>query len=113
MLAVAVLFADTGSLVLASAETTAVSVSVVFLPFGSTVSVSVALPPLAIVPKAQITVPVEPAGGVVHEPVLGVALTKRLPVGTASVSETPVALVGPKFWIVMVNVASLDCATGF
>jgi hypothetical protein len=73
MTAVAELFAKTGSAV--SADAAAVSEIVAFLITGSIVSVTLAVALLASVPKEQLTVPVESAGGVVQLAWLVVLLT--------------------------------------
>ena len=73
--AVAVLFAATGSVVEESTVAEAVSETKSFFTVGTTVSVIVAAVPLASEPSEQIIVPVAPTGGLEHEPWLVVALT--------------------------------------
>jgi hypothetical protein len=77
-----------------------VAVSVIVLPEEAltlTTRVILKVVPLAMVPTVQVTVPVPPTGGAVQLPVLGVTLTKVVPVGVASVTLTACAVSGPLF----------------
>jgi hypothetical protein len=88
VVAVAVLLAVLGSF------SVAVMVAVlVIVPatVGVTTSVTVIVPPLAIPPRLQVTVPLT----WLQVPWLGVADTKVTPAGRVSVRVTPVALLGP------------------
>ena len=99
---VALLFAETGSVVLLSTETVAVLERVAFLIVGTTVMVTVADPPMVRLPSEQLTVPVEPTGGAVQLPWLALKLTNPLPDGSVSVSEPAVAF-GPRFCTLIVR----------
>src|SRR5262245_41779344 len=65
-----------------------------------TVNVSVALAPLASVPTFQTTVPPAPTAGALEAD--GDALTNVVPCGTASLTTTPLAVLGPRFFTTMV-----------
>ena len=80
-----------------------VAVSVIVLPDDAltlTTRVILKVTPLAMVPTVQVTVPVPPTGGAVQLPVFGVTLTKVVPVGVTSVTETACAVSGPLFFAV-------------
>lgn len=106
--AVAVLFVDTGSVVVAAT----VAVFVIVLPAGSdeaarTTSENVADAALTSVAAVQEMLPVPPAAGVVHVnvgPAVCVSDTNVVPAGTASVTVTPAASEGPPFAAVIVYV---------
>jgi hypothetical protein len=72
-----------------------------------TTSVMVALPPLANVPMAQVTVVVP-----LHDPCEGVAETKLFPAGSASVMVTPLAASGPPFTMLIVYVTFAPAGKG-
>ena len=65
---------------------------------GTTLIETLALPPFAIVPRSQVTVP----DACAQVPCEGVAETKVTPAGSVSVSCVDVALDGPAFWVVSV-----------
>jgi hypothetical protein len=72
-----------------------------------TLMVIVAVCPLVIVPRVQVTGP-DPA----QLPRVVEALTKVTPAGSVSVTVTPVAVEGPLFWAWMVYVSVPPGATG-
>ena len=75
------------------------AVSLIVVPFlACTVTSIEALEdwPFCRVPRPHTTFPVLPAAGVVQLPWLVLALTKVVPVGTASLTTTPVASSGPR-----------------
>ena len=106
MVAVAELFARTGSPV--SAVTAAASEIVPFLITGRIVTVTLAVAPLASVPREQVTVPAEPVGGAVQLPWLAVLLTNWLAGGKVSVTTTPCESDGPRLCTVTANVTGLE-----
>lgn len=94
------LLPDTGSFdVLATTTVLLIVEPGVALTF--TTRVTLAEPPRRIVPSEQVTVPVPPTGGAVDVPWLVVTEMNVVPTGTASVTVTPVAELGPPLLIVM------------
>jgi hypothetical protein len=67
-----------------------------------TTTLIVADAPEAMVPTEQLSVPVEPAAGVLHVPWVALSLKNWTVDGRESIAATPDALVGPKFLTVMV-----------
>ena len=97
--ALAELLAVFGSLV--AADTEAVFVITVFFDGGPTTIVTVAVAPLAIVPRLQVTILF--AGWVkLQLPWLAVAVPKAVFIGSWSVTKTPVAVDGPLLCTVIV-----------
>src|SRR6056297_2416977 len=100
VVAVALLLPGTGS------SSTAATLAVLAISVdsvtgsGVTVMVTVVLDPDAREPRSQTSVP--PASGLPQVPVLAVADTNATPVGSVSVSVTPVAPSGPLLSTVMV-----------
>ena len=83
--------------------TRAVSVRIVPLAAVTwTVRVSVMLVALAREEAVHVTLPVPPSGGAVQLPTLVVTLTKVVPVGVLSVTETVEAASGPLLVVVIV-----------
>ena len=88
-----------GSLVVDDTE--AVFVIVVFLDGGLTTIVTVTVPPLAIVPRLQLTIRF--VGWVkLHVPWLAVAEPNAVFLGSWSVTDAPAAANGPPSWTVIV-----------
>jgi hypothetical protein len=75
---------------------------------GVTTIVTVAFAPSPMLPRLQVTVPPDS----LHVPWLGMAEPKGTPVGSVSVSTTPVAVSGPMLVTVSVYVNDFPGATG-
>jgi hypothetical protein len=97
--ALAELLAMFGSLVVADTE--AVFVIVVFFDGGLTTIVTVTVPPLAIVPRLQVTIRF--VGWLkLHVPWLAVTEPNAVFLGSWSVTDAPAAANGPPLWTVIV-----------
>ena len=90
VVAAVAVFGVVGSVSVAVTET---ELFIVPAAVGVTTILTVALAPLLIVPKLQVSTPA--TGGSVHEPCEGVAETNVALAGKVSVSVTAVALAGP------------------
>jgi hypothetical protein len=75
--------------------------------------VTVAVPPIAIVPRAHDMFPVAPTGGVMQLPCVVVAFRNWDSEGRVSVTATPVAARGPRFRTKIENVTVFGAAEGF
>src|SRR3989454_8094805 len=106
MVAVAELLAVFGSMTVAL--TCAVLLRVPEASVTLTKMITVALAPLASVSSPQVTVPVPPRAGVVHEPGLAVALTNVVPPGSGSETVTPGADAGPALVTVSSSLQGAD-----
>jgi hypothetical protein len=98
-------------------EELTVAVSITALPIAAvtfTVSTSVMTPLLARLGAVQVTVPVSPAAGAMHDPLLTDTLLNVVPAGIASWMLTSFAASGPLLFttIVYVSVAPLGITVG-